>query len=122
MARTKSIEAQLSEILKEYSQEVDNAIDKGLKIAPESCRNELRNTSPKNTGDYSKGWRIKRDRRLKSAIVHNATHPGLTHLLENGHDIVNKKGKYGRAPAHPHMKAAEEKAVELFVDTIESEL
>ena len=41
--------------------------------------------SPKDTGDYKKGWRIKQDKARKSIIVHNATDYQLTHLLEHGH-------------------------------------
>ena len=58
----------------------------------------------------------------KGAIVYNATDPGRAHLLEYGHVIKNKKGQYGRAPAHPHIKPAEEQSVELFIETLESEL
>lgn len=122
MARTKSIEAQLAEILKEYREEIDDAINEGLTVAPDECKAELRNNSPKDTGDYSKGWKVKRDRKLKRAVVYNATHPGLTHLLENGHDIVNKKGRYGRAPAHPHIAAAADESAQVFIDTITKNL
>lgn len=64
---------------------------------------KLRNTSPVKTGSYAKGWKVG-TRRGSDYIVHNATDYQLTHLLENGHVIRNKKGTYGRAPAHKHIK------------------
>lgn len=116
-----TIEAQLFEILSDVQTKVDNAIEEGLKQAPKLCKQQLRARSPRLTGDYSKSWRIKRHRKAKSAVVYNANYPGLTHLLEKGHVIRNKYGDYGRAPAKPHMKAAEEEAVRLFEETIDRE-
>ena len=51
-------------------------------------------------------------------IVHNKTDYQLTHLLENGHVIRNKKGTYGRAPAHPHIKPIEAKNSEEYVNNV----
>lgn len=114
-----NISLQMDEILKEISEEVDDAIEEGLKKAPKLCKKELRANSPKNTGDYSKGWKIKRHKkRFKGATVYNDKKPRLTHLLENGHVIRNGKGTYGRAPAQPHIEPASEKATELFIDTV----
>ena len=119
MGSRNTIESQMADILKEVAANIDEAIEEGLKVAPKLCTQQLRANSPKKSGDYAKGWRIKRENKgLKTATVYNATMPGLTHLLEKGHVIRNKKGEYGRAPAHPHMKPAEEAAVKLFEETI----
>jgi hypothetical protein len=45
-------------------------------------------------------------------VVYNRTMPGLTHLLENGHVIRNKKGDYGRTSGKKHIKPVEEWAVD----------
>ena len=117
-----SFDKDMKVLLLDIAEGVDKAIEQGMKTAPKECKKRLKELSPKDTGEYSKGWRIKRHRRPKSAIVYNATNAHLTHLLEFGHVIKNKNGTYGRAPAHPHMKQAEEESVKLFVDTIESAL
>ena len=38
-----------------------------------------------------------------TTVVYNKKMPGLTHLLENGHVIRNKKGTYGRVAARKHI-------------------
>lgn len=60
-------------------------------------------------GKYLQGWKVEiedRDRGGHTAIVHNETDWQLTHLLENGHLIVNKRGGTGWASAHPHINPA----------------
>lgn len=77
---------------------------------------ELKEKSPKRkggSGDYSKGWRLKKSG--KKFIVHNATDYQLTHLLEHGHALRN--GNRTRAIAH--IRPAEEKAVNQFLDNLE---
>ena len=60
-------------------------------------------------GKYLQGWKVEiedRDRGGHTAIVYNETDWQLTHLLENGHLIVNKRGGTGWASAHPHINPA----------------
>lgn len=122
MGRQLSVEAQMEAILEEASSDVKEAVQESAEEAAKVTKAELRKTGPKQSGDYNKGWAVKKDRKAKSAIIYNAKKPSLTHLLEKGHVVVNAKGKVGRAPAHPHMKAAEEKGIEVFEHGIESAL
>lgn len=109
-----SLTVQMNRILKEYSEEVQDATNKSIeKVAKESVR-KLKNTSPKRPGhgEYARGWTIKREKgrgNIATLIVHNKQYQ-LTHLLENGHVVVNKYGTYGRAPAKKHIKPVEEEA------------
>lgn len=119
------ITEQITEIFDEYSRDmkrkVNNSVDK---VGKESV-NQLKANSPKKTGDYAKGWRLKRERGRKGindVTIHNATDYHLTHLLENGHVIRNKKGTYGRAPAHKHIKPVEEYFNSEVVAEIQREL
>ncbi len=63
----------------------------------------LKETSPKLTGKYAKGWTNKMHHAADGspfAVVHNVKKSGLTHLLEHGH------GGPHPAKAKPHIEAA----------------
>lgn len=106
MAKTKSVSIQMKQILDQFDDKVNDVLEESAdKVSRESV-DKLRNTSPKKSGGYAQGWTVTKES-PKSIIVHNATHYQLTHLLENGHVIRNKKGTYGRAPAHKHIKPVE---------------
>ena len=113
------ITADVSEILKNYIGDATEIVEKSAKEAAEICSNQLRNTSPSGPGrkgHYSSGWAVKQETsgRTASFIVYNKKKPQLTHLLENGHVIRNKKGTYGRAKPIKHIEPAEEAAVQKF--------
>lgn len=96
-----AIEEKVQISAKETAQELVRVLKKGAK--PYEDR----------TGDYSKGWRVKKKR--KTFVVHNATDYQLTHLLEHGHA---KRGG-GRVPAFVHIAPAEDQAVSTFLEKIE---
>lgn len=77
---------------------------------------ELKGTSPRRRGKYAKGWRVKSSTQNNDrieVIVHNATSYQLTHLLEHGHiKVLWGKRTHERVPAYPHIKKAEENAIE----------
>lgn len=101
-----SVELQMEHILDEFNKEVQDAMDQSLeKISKESVQ-KLRGSSPKKTGKYSRGWTSRNDGE-HAVIVHNRVYQ-LTHLLENGHVIRNKKGTYGRVGGIKHIKPVEE--------------
>ena len=84
---------------------------------------ELKKTSPRDSGEYAKSWKSKRDKSLKgkwaySKIVYNDKHYRLTHLLEKGHANVNG----GSTAAQPHIAPAEEMAKRLFEETLINKL
>ena len=110
----KNFSVQMADILKEIGANVDESIDEALKKVPKKASAKLKSVSPKRSGRYAKGWRVKRTDD-KTAVVYNAALPGFTHLLENGHVIKNSKGEYGRAPAHKHIAPVEEESIEEFV-------
>lgn len=96
-------------ILKEleaYSEEVTEAIKKDVKKVAKDCAKEIKGSSPKDSGEYSKGWKTKvayeshNDIRV---VVYNAKKPGLAHLLEYGHAKVNG----GRVDGKAHIRPAE---------------
>lgn len=129
MAKKVSVDNLSSEIVKElkkYNQEVILGVKKQVQDAGTFCRKELKETSPKLTGDYAKGWRKKtayEDSQDIRVEVYNATDYQLTHLLEHGHVLVGHNGKViGTVGAIPHIAPAEEKTEDKLVKGIEDVL
>ena len=106
MAKTKSVAIQMREILDEFNEKVNDVLEKSADTVADEAVSRLQNTSPRRSGAYASGWTVKKES-AKEIIVHNSDHYQLTHLLENGHVVRNKKGTYGRAPAHKHIKPVE---------------
>lgn len=99
--------------LHEYSEEVTEEVKESVKDAAKACVATLRQTSPKSTGDYAKGWAASTayegpdDIRMQ---VHNRTDYQLTHLLEDGHAKVNG----GRVEGQPHIQPAADAAAQIL--------
>lgn len=115
----RSVSADVSALLKDYVGDVREIVETSAKEAADIASNQLRNTSPSGKGikgHYATGWAVKEESSgaVASFIVYNKKKPQLTHLLENGHVIRNKKGTYGRAHPIKHIKPAEEAAVMKF--------
>lgn len=111
MANTESVTAQMAEIMDEVSQEVKDATKSGINSVAKESVQKLRNTSPKKSGSYARGWSTKKQGEM-DVVVYNRTDYQLTHLLENGHVIRNKKGTYGRTSGIKHIAPVEEWAVD----------
>lgn len=118
------IVGQMEKILDDYSHDVKEAAADSFDQVSKEAVGKLKSSSPKRKGKYASGWTRKKEvyRGISSYVVHNKTCYQLTHLLENGHVVRNKKGTYGRAPARPHIKPVEEWAQTAVVDEIERNL
>lgn len=97
---------QLDRLLTAYDEKVQQVTDQVFQEVAKDTVAKLKSSSPKKTGKYASGWKAKKQGQ-SDIVVHN-THYQLTHLLENGHVIRNKKGTYGRTRAFPHIAPAEE--------------
>lgn len=107
----------INDILNDYSSDIQEAIiDEAQKVAKEGVA-ELKNTSPKKTGAYRKGWRVKTEkgRNYISCTIHNSTNYQLTHLLEKPH--LTRNG--GRTTPKVHIKPVEEKCIKKYEKDIE---
>ena len=107
----------IKDILNEYSSDIQNGItEKAFEVA-EKGKNELKATSPKRTGAYSKGWRV--DKRNGKGFVHatiyNATNWQLTHLLERPHALRNGK----RSTPIVHIEPVEKKCITEYEKDVE---
>lgn len=77
----------VNKILDNYAKDIASGIITESQIIAKKGVEEIRNASPKRTGDYRKGWRSKTGK-LKNggvSIIYNATDYQLTHLLERPH-------------------------------------
>lgn len=101
--------AAVAKELAEYSQDVADGVKNEVKQVAKEMVQELKQTSPRDTGKYAAGWREKTEFESDEDIrkrVYNAKKPQLTHLLENGH--AKKNG--GRVNGKPHIRLAEQTA------------
>lgn len=115
---------QSSELLDEFENIFDyindtceGAIATATATAAKTAVKELKRVRFKNGNQYSKGWAYKKNKN-GGYTVHNKKYYMLTHLLENGHDIVRNGVKVGYSKPVKHIKPVEEKiqnAMEEFV-------
>lgn len=88
------------------------------------CCEILKQTSPRNSytkqrqhGKYADTWVVNKQK--GNCVVWNEKNWQLTHLLENGHLIVNKSGGVGWASPHPHIAKAFEQVKSQFEQAME---
>jgi hypothetical protein len=92
-----------------YTEDVSEAIDQAARDTAKAMAKDLRETSPKDTGEYAKGWTYRKEA-PGSYRVYNKKKPQLTHLLEHGH----AKAGGGRVEGIPHIKPAQDRYVPEF--------
>lgn len=98
----------IMEGLNDYYEEVNDGVKKEIQSAAEYCRDEIKAKAPVLTGDYKKGWKIRKQYESTTTLrlaVHNQTEYRLAHLLEHGHA---KRGG-GRVSGKPHIAPAVKK-------------
>lgn len=112
---SETLQVQMSKILKEYSEEVRQVADDAIKNVANETVQRLKATSPKKRikgGTYAAGWALKSvsgSGNIRAITVYNRRAPGLTHLLENGHESYNQNGgSYSYVSGRPHIKPVEE--------------
>lgn len=97
----------------------DDIIDEYSK----KCCSLVRNRSPKATGYYKDGWTTEVEKTRSGSygvVVWNQKDWQLTHLLENGHIIANKRDGTGWSPAIPHIAPAFKSVRGKFIKAMEN--
>lgn len=114
---TKNNLIDISNILDEYSIEIQEGITKAAEDVANAGAKELKATSPKRTGKYSKGWRVNKrsGRGFVHTTIYNATNWQLTHLLEKPHLLRNGK----KSKPIVHIEPVEEKCIKDFQKEVE---
>lgn len=118
------IDVEIMQILTEYTAEIGNAVNKaGEKLAKQALK-ELKETSPKDTGAYAKGWRIKKfgEHGRFRIVLHNYDRYMLTTFLEKGFthmpDKSRIKGREHIKPVQDRLNREFEKAVEKIINDL----
>jgi len=110
------LSSEIAKSLTAYTNEVEETlVDAQEKITKDGAK-RLKSTSPKDTGAYAKGWRVKNTK--DGYILYNKTNYQLTHLLEKGHAKVGG----GRVAGIPHIGPTEKDMNKEYVETVEREL
>ncbi|WP_416808700.1 HK97 gp10 family phage protein [Bacillus thuringiensis] len=103
--------------LKRYSQvvsdDVEQIADELATEGVERIKSNIRDKKLIRSGRYLKGWTKRKVG--KSVYIHNKTDYQLTHLLEDGHAMVNG----GRVLGTPHIGPVEEWIVAEYENRIE---
>lgn len=102
-----NLAAEINRQLALYSEEVSAEVDEAAKQLAQEGVERLKAVSPKLTGSYRRGWRVKKVK--GKYVIHNKTDYQLTHLLEKGHAIANGTG---RAAPKVHIAPVEQDLVE----------
>lgn len=108
-----------SQIFGEINAELDAELKAAVRSGAAAARTYLRGNSPKQTGEYARDWACDYSDRdgHHEAVVKNRHHYQLTHLLEDGHDIKNRKdgpvlGHVGPAKPEHHIEQASKRGEE----------
>ena len=120
------LESTVNQMLKEYGEEVYDALKSSVNEVMDEAVEELHQAktfAPDGhaTGKYAASWEkiIEPASRLTTrVIVRNKEHYRLTHLLEKGHAKQNG----GRTRAFPHIAPANDKAQRNVFKLIEEKL
>lgn len=119
---------EINKILTDYCKDVDTSvIEVEAEVASDAVK-KLKQTSPKKKkgkkkGHYAKSWDIDKKSKTMYAetIIYNKDYQ-LTHLLENGHDIIRNGKVVGHADPQPHIKPVEEFVQDEMVKRLEKKL
>lgn len=109
---------EISDILNEYSIGIQDAITEEAQTVAKQGISTLKATSPKKTGDYKKGWRVKttKGQGFVDCIIHNATDYQLTHLLEKPHLLRNG----ARSTPQVHIAPVEQDCIREYETNVEN--
>lgn len=125
MAKTKpeDLAAALDDIMSEYAGKVSLAAEDACKEVAKYAQKRLKETSPRGGRagkHYANGWAVavEKGRTGVTVRVWNKTKPGLTHLLENGH----QKRNGGRTDRIEHIAPVETESEAVIGDKIRLEV
>lgn len=111
----------IADTLEEYRDATVEAMKEATDKAAKQAVQELKATSPKLSGAYSKDWAAKNDKQKNkwayAKVVYNKKHYRLTHLLEKG-----RWKTQGGKGARPHIAKVEQEAIDELVKEIKQSI
>ena len=107
----------ITNILNDYSKEIQKGCSEVAVDVAKKGADTLKQTSPKRTGKYRKGWKVYTTNNFNEyeSIIYNSTRWQLTHLLEHSHSTRNG----GKSKPIVHIKPVEEKCIKEYETEIE---
>lgn len=117
--KPEQLQSTIQGMLSEIPQQVDNIIDEAAAKVSKEAVQTLKATSPKRPGGgrYAKGWSVKKVG--NQTVVHNRTDYQLTHLLENGHDVISHGRKVGHFDGITHIAPVEKEVIDKMTEEVE---
>lgn len=111
-----NLAAEITLAVKEYTEDVTDAIIQEADQASQRLVKEIRAKSPRRTGEYAKGWTRKKTGRGDEVryVIYNRKKPWLAHLLEFGHA---KRGG-GRVSERPHIRPTADREIATFQERV----
>lgn len=105
----------IQDLCQKEAMSVEQTLDEVLAKRALEIRNKLKVKSPKDSGVYAKGWRLRTVTRMgrKVRIIYNATKPWLTYILEYG-----RRGQRAR----PHIRRVLDEEVDEIMDELISKI
>lgn len=111
---------EMKQILDQYRKNCESALAHSEERMAKAAVKKLKATSPKKSGTYAKSWFKKKVG--KKFIVANEKYQ-LTHLLENGHELIYMGKATGRrVKAYPHIKPTADSILNYAEQYLEEEL
>ena len=100
-----------------YTEEVSGAIEEEVKETAKDVKNEIKDRSPRDTGEYADGWARRKTSRGGEIgyTIYNKDKYQLTHLLEKG--FVARDGS--RVEGQPHIDISYDNNVDQMMKNIE---
>ena len=99
---------EIMKTLEGYEDDISDIVEKDANEVAKEALVAIKQESPKgSTGEYSKGWKIKKIKKVKnmySVKLYNKDHYQLTHILEFGHTTADG----GHTEAQPHIRPVEQ--------------
>lgn len=111
--RITDISDEISRLVGVYVENVDEGVQKEAKKIASETQKEIKSNAPVDTGDYKRNWKTKKVG--QTFVIYNKDEYRLTHLLENGYAKVSG----GRVSGTPHIRPAEQHAIQKFEDAVE---
>ena len=116
MSDISTFSADIRHILGVFGKEIDSSVSEAIKEEAPKIVKEIKEKSPKKSGDYSEDWTSKlTDNRFATNLtVYNKSHYQLNHLLEFGHELWQG----GRTKANPFMANVQKDAEDRIVKRV----
>jgi len=110
--RIDDLAAEITRAVREYTEDVADAIEREADKSSARLVKEIRARSPRRTGEYAKGWTRKKQGSVGRVryVIYNRKKPSLAHLLEFGHA---KRGG-GRVSERPHIRPPADQEIQAF--------